>query len=95
MTMPKRLPLCAFKWVEIIPQFNEDFKKNYHEDSDERWYAMKMICYILKNYMTFIVIYHFTWNDKTWKIEKFAAKQEYVIHIRNLKQALNYGLALK
>ena len=36
---------------------------------------------------------------KIEKIEKLAAnlhdKEEYVIHIRNLKQALNHGLVLK
>ena len=37
------------------------------------------------------MIYHFTWNDK---IERLAAnlhdKREYVLHIKNLKQALNH-----
>ena len=36
---------------------------------------------------------------KIGKVEKLVAnlhnKQEYVIHIRNLKQALNHGLVLK
>ena len=36
---------------------------------------------------------------KTEKVEKFAAnlhsKREYVIHIRNLKQAINYEAVLK
>ena len=36
---------------------------------------------------------------KIGKVEKLVAnlhnKQEYVIHVRNLKQALNHGLVLK
>ena len=50
--------------------------------------------------MNFIMIYHFL--PERMKIEKNGKpvanlhdKTEYVIHIRNLKQALNYGLVLK
>ena len=38
----------------------------------------------------------FNWKNEDWKIEKPVAnlhdKMEYVIHIRNLRQALNHGL---
>ena len=43
---------------------------------------------ILKIYISFTIIYHF------FKKELKNLK-EYVIHIRNLKQALNQGLVLK
>ena len=50
----------------------------------------KLMFNILKNYMTLTMIYHF------YKVEKLVTnlhdKTEYVIHIRNLKQALNHGL---
>ena len=29
----KKLPLDGFKWKENMLKFNEDFKKNYDEDS--------------------------------------------------------------
>ena len=50
--------------------------------------------------MSFIMIYHFLLErTKIEKVEKLVAnlhdKTEYVIHIRNLKQALNHGLILK
>ena len=50
--------------------------------------------------MSFIMIYHFLLErTKIEKVEKLVAnlhdKTEYVIHIRNLKQALNHGLVLK
>ena len=46
------------------------------------------------------MIYHFLLErTKIEKVEKLVAnlhdKTEYVIHIRNLKQALNHGLVLK
>ena len=54
----------------------------------------KMRLSVLKNYMNFIMTYHFY-----WKVEKLVAnlhdKSEYVIHIKNLKQALNHALFLK
>ena len=39
--------------------------------------------------MKFIMIYHF------YQVTNLHDKTEYVIHIRNLKQALNHGLVLK
>ena len=42
------------------------------------------------------MIYHF--YQKEWKLKKaisFYDKNEYFIHIRNLKQVLNHGLVLK
>ena len=55
---------------------------------------LKLIFNILKTYMNFIMIYHFLLERmKIEVVEKLAAnlhdKSEYVIHIRNLKQALN------
>ena len=54
----------------------------------------------LTSYITFIMIYNF--HPKKMKIQKFKklvanlhSKTEYVIHIRNLKQNLNYDLLLK
>ena len=55
---------------------------------------LKLIFNILKTYMNFIMIYHFLLERmKIETVEKLVAtlhdKSEYVIHIRNLKQALN------
>ena len=57
---------------------------------------VKMMFNILNIYMNFIMIYHFYQKKmKIEKVEKRAAslhdKIEYVIHLRNLKQALNQG----
>ena len=58
---------------------------------------LKLMFNILKTYMNFIMIYHSNQNKlKIKNIEKFVpnlhGKTEYVIHIRNLKQALSHGL---
>ena len=61
---------------------------------------LKLMFNILKNYMNFIMIYHFCHKRITIeKVEKLVDnlhdKTEYVINIRNLKQALNNGLVFK
>ena len=61
---------------------------------------LKLMFSIQKNYTNFIMTYHFYQKErKLKKIKKLTAnlndKNEYVIHIKNLKQALNHGLILK
>ena len=80
-------------------QFNEDFIKNYNEESNEGYFLEVDVKYLEK--------LHKIHNDLSFlpermKIEKvetlvtnFEDKTEYVMHIRNLKQALNNGLVLK
>ena len=60
---------------------------------------LKLIFNILKNYMNFIMILTLLPERmKIEKVEKLVAnlhdKANYLIHIRNLKQALNHGLVL-
>ena len=59
---------------------------------------VKLMSSKLKNYMNFIMIYHF-YQKEYEKFEKLVAnlhdKTEYAIHIRNLKQGLNHRLILK
>ena len=55
---------------------------------------------IIKNYMKFIMVYHFYLKKmEIEKVEKLVThvydKNEYVIQIRNLKQVLNHGFILK
>ena len=58
---------------------------------------LKLTLNTQKNYMNFIMNYHFLPERiKLGKIGKLVTnvhhKTEYVIHVRNLKQALNHGL---
>ena len=70
--------LIANAWKIAIKIKMEDFIKKYNEENDEG--------------------YDIQWPEKMEieKIEKLVAnlhdKTKYVIHIRNLKQALNHGL---
>ena len=97
--MLQKLPVNNFEWIKDTFQFIEDFIKNYNEENDEE--------YFLKVYVQYLEKLHELHNDlpflpermKIEKIEKLVAdlhdKTEYVIHIRNLKEALNHTLVLK
>ena len=52
-------------------------------------FFLKVMFNILKNYINFIIIYTFC-----LKIKGLSEIKGYVIHIKNLKQALNHGLVL-
>ena len=55
--MSQKLPVNNFEWIEDTSQFNEDFIKNYNEESDndiflqlmfsifKKCMALTMICY--------------------------------------------------
>ena len=95
-----KLPANNFGLIKDICQFNEDFiKKNYNEESDEGYFSEVDAQYLeklheLPNDLTFLPE-----TIKIEKVEKLVAnlhnKTEYVIHIRNFKQALNHELVLK
>ena len=84
------------KWVENTSQFSCNFIENYDEDSDEG--------YFLEVDVQFPQKLHEFYNDlpclpERMKIEKLKnlqpsckIKKEYVMHIRNLRQALNHRL---
>ena len=56
--MSQQLPVNNFEWIEETSQFNEDFIKNYSEESDEG-YFLKLMFNTQNSYMNFIMIYHF------------------------------------
>ena len=95
-TMSQKLPVNKFEWMEDTSQFNENIeKKNYNAESDEGYFIEVDFQYPEK--------LHELHNDslflpdrmKLGKIKKLLAnlhdKTDYVIHIGNLKQALNHG----
>ena len=73
--------------------------KNYDEESDKRYFIKVDVQYTEKLYELHNDLTFLSERMKTEKVEKLVAnlhdKTEYVIHIRNLKQALNNGLVLK
>ena len=52
--MSQKLPVNGFKWVENLSKFNEDFIKNYDENSDKGYFLEVDI--IQKNCSIFIKI---------------------------------------
>ena len=99
--MSQKLPLDGFKWIEKnnLSKFEEKFIKNYNENSDKG--------YILKVDVEYPKNLHELHSDlpflsERMKINKCSKltctmqnQENYVIHIRALKQALNNGLILK
>ena len=54
--MSQKLPVNKFEWIEYTSQINENLMKSYTEESDE---GLQLMLNILKNYINFIMIYHF------------------------------------
>ena len=88
--MSQKLPLGNFELIKDTAQLHEDFTKNYNEKSDEGDFLEDEKLRELHNDIPFLP------ERIKIEIEKIVAnlhdKTEYVIYIRNLKQALNYGL---
>ena len=97
--VPQKLPVNNFEWIKDTSQFNEDFIKNYNEESDEGYFLKVVVQYLEKLHELHNDLPFLPERMKIRKVEKLVAnlhdKTEYVLHIRNLKQALNHGLGLK
>ena len=98
--MSQKLPVNNFEWIKDTSQFNEDFIKTIMKN-------VKNILYFFEVDVQYPEKLHELHNDlpflperiKIEKVEKLVAnlhdKTEYIIHIRNLKQALIHGLVLE
>ena len=97
--MSQKLPVNDFKWIKNTSKIDEKFIKNFDKDSDKG--------YIFEVDVEYPRRLHDLHSDlpflpKIMKIDKCKRlvcnlhdKKKYVVHIRSLKQALNYGLRLK
>ena len=95
--MSQKLPINGFEWVKHLSKLNEDFIKEYDENSDKGYFLEVEVNY-QKKYLIFIRIYHFYRKEKRLKRLKnlfVVQKKKKNIHIRALKQGLNHGLKLK
>ena len=45
-TMSQKLPVNNFEWIEDTSKFNENFIKNYKEESDERYFLEVAVQYL-------------------------------------------------
>ena len=97
--MSQKLPVNGFKWENDLSRFNEDFIKNYNENSDVGYFLEVDVEYPKKLFGSHKDLPFLPERKKLEKVEKLVCsiedKEKYVIHIRALKQALNHGLVLK
>ena len=96
--MLEPLTVDGFKWMKDLSKINEDFIKNYNQNND-KGYALEADVEYHKNLHDFHSDLPFVPERmKTDKCNKLVCnlydKKSYVVHIRSLKQALNYGLIL-
>ena len=98
-TMLQKLPVNNFQLIEDTFQLNEDFIKDYNGESNERYLLEFDVQYLEKLNKLHNDLPFLPQRTKIEKLEKLVGnlhdKNEYVIYIRNLKQALNHGLVLE
>ena len=54
----QKLPVNNFEWIKNTSQFNGDFRKTIMKKMMKDTF-LNLMCNIFKNYMSFIMIYHF------------------------------------
>ena len=90
--MLQRLTVNNFEWIK-------DTSQNYNEESDKRYFLKVDIQYTKKLHELHKDLPFLLERMKIEKVKNLLAnlhgKTAHVIHIRNLKQALNHGLNLK
>ena len=98
--MSQKLPARNFKWIEKgdISKFNEAFIKNYDENSYKGYILEVDVKYPEKIHMLHSDLAFLPERMKINKCTKLTCtiqnKENYVIHIRALKQAINHRLEL-
>ena len=95
MSNVSKITRNGFEWVEELSEFDERFKKNCDENSD-KGYIFEVDVEYPKNLFNLHKDFLFlAERKKIQKYKKFVCsihgKQNYVVHITVLKQALNHG----
>ena len=98
-TMSQKLPVINFKWVEDVSRINDEFIKNYNENSSKGYILEVDIKYPKKLHDLHSDLPFLPKRIKIDKCKKLVCdlhnKNKDVVHIKSLKQALNNGLKLK
>ena len=107
--MSQKLPVKDFKWVKKLSKLDEPFVKDYNENSDKGYFLEADVEYP-KNSLNGTAFSGAALNLQSVlpflpernKIKNFNKlvcniydKENYIVHIRASKQALNHGLILK
>ena len=97
--MSQKLPINGLKWENDVSRFNEDFIKNYNENSDEGYFLEVDIEYpkqLFGHHKDLPFLPERVKNQiKQKNLLVLQKTKKNVIHIRALKQVLNHGLKLK
>ena len=97
--MSQKLPVNGFKWEENIHKFNEEYIKNYDEDSNKGYFLEVDVEYPKHLFNLHSDLPFLPERKKIEKCNKLACnihdKENYVVQIRPLKQTLNHGLIFK
>ena len=97
--MSQKLPVDGFEWVEELSQFNEQFIKSYNENSDKGYFLEADVKYPKNLHELHSDLPFLPERKKIEEVKKLVCtvrdKENHVVHIRALKQALNHGLILK
>ena len=92
--MSKKLPISEFKWCDNLEIFTSEFIKNYDENSNTGYLLEVDIEYSKELHSSHRDL-PFLATRKDKLLTTLEDKENYVIHIQALKQALNHGLKLK
>ena len=97
--MFQKLFVNGFKWKKNTSKFNEIFMKGYEEVSDKEYILEEDVEYPKRLHNLDNVLKKKNKKMKIKKSNKLVCnlndRNNYVVHIRPLKQALNHGLVLK
>ena len=97
--MSEKLPVDGFEWVEDISEIDENFIKNYDEDSNVGYFIKADIEYPKELHTLHSDLPFLPERMKVNKCKKLVCnlydKKDYFDHMRSLKQALNHGLKIK
>ena len=96
--MCKKLPVRDLKWLDNLSMFTEEFIKNYDESGDKGYILEVDVEYPKKLRRVHSDLPFLPERMKINKCEKLVCyirnKENYIIHISSLKQALKHGLIL-
>ena len=97
--MSQKIPVNGFKWVKKLSKFDECFIKDYDENGDKGYFLEANIEYTKNLFNLHSSLPFLPERNKSEKVNKLACdfhdNKNYVVHIKDLKQALNHGLILK
>ena len=93
------MPVDGFEWIEDISKIDEDFMKNYDEDSDVGYFIKADIEYPKELHNKHSDLSFLPERMKVNNCKKLVCnlydKEDYVDHIRLLQQEFHHGLKIK